>query len=237
MKKPNDSKIKEVYDKIAESFYRLRQYTITPEIEKISGEWKPGKLLDIGCGIGNSMILFAKKGFDCIGLDISTKQLEYAEKYAKKNNVEFQLVEGSMIFLPFKTKFDYIISVAALHHLDSENKRLKALEEMKKVLKPNGEIFLSVWNQRISTPTVQIRSTCLRRAQFPSLGTSSQHTKIEIDKDVYIPWKIGDKEYYRYYYFFEKNELKNLLEKAEFQNIEIYEDKDEKNICVRATKP
>src|SRR3989344_1043079 len=125
MPKLNDSQIKEVYNQIAEGFYNLRQHPITTEVAKIAESWKPGKLLEIVCGIGNSLPLFLQKGFDCIGIDISSKMIKNARKFAEKNHVNFNLEVASALNLPFKDRqFDYVISIAVLHHLDSEGKRL-----------------------------------------------------------------------------------------------------------------
>ncbi len=106
--------------------------------------------------------------------------------------------------MPFKEKsFDYIISIAVLHHLDSGEKRLSFLEEMRRVMKPKGEAFFTAWNK----PDAK-------------------------KKDVCIPWTRKEKEYKRYYHFFEKEELKQLLEKAGFERYKIFEDGKKKNLCV-----
>ncbi len=207
MPKPNDSQIKEVYNSIAEGFYNLRQHPITPEVAKIAGIWKPGKLLDIGCGIGNSTLPFAKKGFDCIGVDISPKMARQAKRYLEKNKANFTLELGSMLNLPLKeNSFDYVISVAVLHHLDSEEKRLQALEEIRRILKKQGKLFLTVWHKKTNK------------------------------NDVYIPWNRKGKTYNRYYHFFKKEELRKLLEKTGFEKIKISEDgRKKKNLCILAT--
>ncbi len=206
MPKPNDKKIKDVYNKIAEGFYNLRQQPITPEIRVMSHKWKPGKLLDVGCGIGNSTLPFAKSGFECTGIDISPKMIKLAKKFSKKHGVKINFKVGNVLSVKFEeNKFDYVISVAVLHHLDSEKKRLKALKEIKRVLKSNGKIFLTVWNR-------------------------------ETKKDAYIPWTHKGIKYQRYYHFFDKEELKGFFEKAGFKKIEIFEDKNKKNICVLASK-
>ena len=41
-----------------------------------------------------------------------------------------------------------------------------------------------------------------------------------------IPWTVDGKKYYRYYYIYEKNELRELLEKVGFKVIEIREDEN-----------
>src|SRR3989338_2594436 len=130
MPKPTDKGIKEVYNKIAEGFYNLRQQPITPEIKKLAEEWKPGKLLDIGCGIGNSTLPFAKNGFDCTGIDISPKMLGLAKKYSEKHGAKIKFKVGNILSIPLtENDFDFVISIAVLHHLDSEKKRLRALRE------------------------------------------------------------------------------------------------------------
>ena len=96
--RPNDKKIKEVYNKIAEGFYNLRQQPITHELEKLTEKWKPGLLLDIGCGIGNSTLPFAKKGFQCIGTDIAQKQIKSAKKYFENTKLRH-----TFLFLKCKT--------------------------------------------------------------------------------------------------------------------------------------
>ncbi len=201
--KPNDKKIKDVYDKIAEGFYHIRQQPLTPELEKISKKWKSGKLLDIGCGPANSTLPFAKTGFSCSAIDISSNMLKLAKQYAKKHSVKIKFIKGDLLKLPFPNQsFDYVISIASFHHLDSESKRLKALKEIKKVLKKNGKFFLTVWNK-------------------PELyGT-----------DDYIEWNNSGKIYNRYYHFFSKSELKDLFKKAGL-NVKIYIDYKKKNICI-----
>jgi len=215
MENPSDKDIKEVYDNIAEAFYSRelrREHPIGQHIRKLAKEWKPGLLLDVGCGVGTWMIPFIKNNFECIGIDISPKQLEFAKKFARKHKAELKLKTANMLELPFDDdKFDYVISVAALHHLDSNKKRLKALSEMKRVLKPDGKIFIAVWNKE----------------QKRFFGSK---------KDVYVPWKHNGKTHERYYHLFSKDELKGIVEKSGIKIEKIFEDVTGKNICIICKK-
>ena len=206
MPKPSDKKIKEVYDSIAEGFYNLRQQPITPELKILAEKWKPGKLLDIGCGIGNSTVPFAKKSFQCVGLDISEEMIKFAKKYSEKHRVAIDFKVGDILSLPLSERFYYVISIAVLHHLDSEEKRLKALEETRRVLKPGGKIFLTVWY------------------------------KENIKKDAYISWTRKGTKYQRYYHFFSEQELKDLFKKSGFREVRVFLDSKAKNICISANK-
>ena len=215
MVKPSDKDIKEVYDNIAEGFYNMRQrnpHPAGPYIRELSKEWKPGLLLDVGCGIGTWMIPFIKNGFECIGIDISPKMIEFGKKFAKTHKTKLKLKTANMLELPFDDeKFDYVISVAAIHHLDNNKKRLKALSEMKRVLKRDGKIFIAVWNKE--------------QKRFSGAG-----------KDVYVPWKHEGKEYNRYHHLFSKDELKNIVEKSGIKIEKIFEDVTGKNICLICKK-
>ena len=210
MPKPNDKEIKHVYDNIAESFYNLRQKPITTYVNKLAEKWTSGLLLDVGCGVGISMLPFVKNGFDCIGIDISSMQLKFARQFARKHNVKFRLKIGNVTELPFDDNlFDYVVSAAVIHHLDNKKKRLRALLEMKRVLKNNGELFITVWNY-------------------------NQSRFLKSKKDVYIPWTYKGIVHQRYYHLFSKEELKKLVEESGLKIVKIFEYDAKNNICVIA---
>src|SRR3954453_9984289 len=42
----------------------------------------PGRLVDLGCGTGRLCVHFARKGFECVGVDLSDEMLEMARTNA-----------------------------------------------------------------------------------------------------------------------------------------------------------
>ena len=91
-----------------------------------------GRVLDIGCGTG----LITRKIENCIGVDSSIKLLEQAEN---------TVVCGYAEKLPFKSEsFDTIISFTALQDIKDVP---SAVSELRRVLKKNGKILLSVLNK------------------------------------------------------------------------------------------
>lgn len=184
---------KETWNKLAECWDKFRQKPfrdIKGILEKISN-FKQSKILDIGCGNCRNLLIFAKKGFDCYGIDFSRNMLKYAERFCKKHKIKINLKYGLAEKIPFpNNNFDYVLSIAVLHHLDTKEKREKSLKEIYRVLKKNGIGFISVWNR------------------FPlSLFV----------KNKYVKWRFRNKVYYRYYYFFGYLELKKLLKKFNFK--------------------
>ena len=96
-------------------------------------------MLDIGCGYGYFMQLCLKKGYDCIGLDISRWALSRAiEKSAKT------ILFGASSNLPLQSNsIDIVTMLDVIEHL---NKPQLALTEIRRILKPEGVLFISTPN-------------------------------------------------------------------------------------------
>ncbi len=93
-----------------------------------------GKLiLDVGCGSGQDVVYYAKKGAKIFGLDISKKEIEMARKLKCG---KFKV--GDMNNLPYTSNsFDYVTS---FYSLQASNNVPKALAEMIRVAKPGAII-------------------------------------------------------------------------------------------------
>jgi ubiquinone/menaquinone biosynthesis C-methylase UbiE len=106
---------------------------------------EPGqKVLDLGCGTGTLSIQLKKYSpqIELIGLDADPAVLQIAKNKAAVVNVDIQWVEGLAHHLEFPDNtFDRVISCLMVHHLTLTNK-LKAFEEVFRVLKPGGEFHL-----------------------------------------------------------------------------------------------
>jgi uncharacterized membrane protein YbaN (DUF454 family)/ubiquinone/menaquinone biosynthesis C-methylase UbiE len=211
----------EVFDEIAPSWYNFRHRTIFPkELEELAGRWRGGKLLNAGCGHGPDFLPF-KEGFELYGIDISGRMLDLARKYAEKYQFHVNLALADARKMPYSDEFfDWAIAVATLHHIEGEEARLKALKELKRVLRHGGEAFITVWNKW--QPRFWLRK-----------------------KDVQMAWKTKDKTLYRYYHLFSYGELEKTIKKAGFEVVKSYPESRYKfpikyfsrNICVLARKP
>ena len=186
-----------VWDEIAEQWHHFRQQKFMPVYDFIE-KYNPqkGKILEIGCGNCRNLIPFAKKGFECYGIDFSQNMVKFAEDLAYKNDVKIRLSKEDMTTLSFEDNyFDYILHIASLHHLGSENNIINAIQEAYRVLKPGGLMLLTVWNK------FSLRF-------------------IAKSKEVLIPWKKKGAYYHRYYHLFDYFELKKLLKLTNFKLVE-----------------
>jgi ubiquinone/menaquinone biosynthesis C-methylase UbiE len=189
--------LRDVFNQIAPGWYNYRHWTIfRSELETLSKEWEQGTLLNLGCGHGADFLPFCKN-FELYGVDFSGEMIRLAQKYAVKFNFQVNLAVADVCYLPYSNEtFDYIISIATYHHLKREQ-QLTAFQELKRVLKPGGTAFVTVWNRW--------------QPRFWFKG-----------KEVQVPWQIQNETLYRYYYLFTYRELKRLAKRAGLETIKIF---------------
>lgn len=105
-------------------------------ILKEFGELKNKKLLDLGCGAGESSIYFAQKGAEVTAVDVSPGMIEVVNTLAQKHNVQVKTKWSCAESLPFEDdSFDLVYGNGVLHHTDYP----LALKEVHRVLKKNGK--------------------------------------------------------------------------------------------------
>ncbi len=96
------------------------------------------KILDVGCGTGRLVKFLSQKGFDAQGCDAQAE----AVKVARINNDSIVIRKASATSLPYKAEsFDLITSISTIEHLTTRDAK-KFIKEAKRVLKPNGYIFI-----------------------------------------------------------------------------------------------
>jgi tRNA (uracil-5-)-methyltransferase TRM9 len=189
---------KEVFDRIAPGWYNLRHRSIfTSELKELARRWRGGRLLNVGCAHGPDFPPFGE-GFELHGIDFSRRMLEFARKYADKYQFDVNLAAADARYLPYADNtFDRAIAVATYHHIEGREARWQALKELRRVLRPGGEAFITVWNK-----------WQLKFWFRP--------------KDILVPWRSRDETVYRYYYLFSYGELKNLVREAGFEVVILF---------------
>lgn len=102
---------------------------------------KNKNIMDIGCFDGTFLSLINNRNNDLYGLDAS----EYAIKEAKKKNIRVKkFFFDDITKLPYKDNyFDLVIAGEIIEHIYDTDFFLK---EIKRILKPNGYLFLSTPN-------------------------------------------------------------------------------------------
>lgn len=190
--------LKDIFDQIAPGWYSFRHRSIFgSELTMLARRWREGKLLNLGCAHGPDFFPF-RHSFELYGVDFSSEMLNLARRYAQKYNFGVALSLADVRHLPYPDgTFDWAISVATYHHIEGRAERQKALNELRRVLKPGGEAFITVWNR------------WQRRFWFKPNEAS-------------VPWRKKGETIYRYYYLFSYAELEKLARSAGFEVIKSF---------------
>ena len=180
---------KEVWDALAESWSHHRNKPIKEVVMFLENAKDP--ILDLGSGTGRNFV----SGREYIALDISENMIKHAKNVARRKQINISSLVADATALPFPDNyFDTVVCVAVLHCI--ENKRQKALEEMRRIMKKGGRALIIVWNRR-------------------------QPKFLFYKQQVYEPWTTSAHTYQRYYHLYTKKELENSLESAGFRIITI----------------
>ena len=134
MKTIEEVYVKQIYNEIADQFNNTRVYTWSWIRNFINKVPKNGFIYDIGCGNGRNMI---SQNHTMIGIDNCEKFIEMCRN---KNKLVI-LNEITNISLPDNSA-DAIICIAVIHHLSTNELRLKALLEIKRLIKFFKEKYL-----------------------------------------------------------------------------------------------
>ncbi|KAL9110874.1 MAG: hypothetical protein Q9227_004674 [Pyrenula ochraceoflavens] len=201
-----------VYEQIASHFSSTR-YKPWPVVERFLRDQQPGSVgLDIGCGNGKG--LNVNKDIFIVASDRSQALVQIA-----KNHQPHASVVADALNLPHpNSAFDFAISIAVIHHLSTNERRIVALKAALSVLCPHtparsgGRLLTFVW---------ALEQSNSRRA-FTSASP----------QDVMVPWvtkkpaSSTPETYDRYYHLYAAGELERDIVAAGGRILESGYDRD-----------
>ena len=136
--KINPVRIKYIKDNIIKNF-------------KISSKSFPLKninILDIGCGGGLLSEPICRLGANVTAIDASLKNIEVAKYHSKKNKLNINYMCGSPDKLKIKKKFDVVLNMEIIEHVEDINLFLKKSSQL---LKKNGLMFVATLNKTLKS--------------------------------------------------------------------------------------
>ena len=105
-------------------------------------------ILDIGCGGGLLSEPMSRLGANVVGIDASKKNIEVAKFHAKKNKLKINYICASPEILKIQKKFDVILSMEIVEHVEDVNFFIKKSSEL---LKKNGLMFIATLNKTLKS--------------------------------------------------------------------------------------
>ena len=134
----NPIRIKYIKDNI---IYSFKLKSKEKPLQKIN-------ILDIGCGGGLLSEPMARLGANVTGIDASDKNIKIAKLHAKKNKLNINYFCSSPEKLKIKKKFDVILNMEIIEHVEDINFFIKSCS---KLLKKNGLMFVATLNKTLKS--------------------------------------------------------------------------------------
>lgn len=127
-----------VYDTIASHFSSTR-HSPWPSVCHFLSSLPPGSMLaDVGCG--NGKYLGVNPEMIAVGCDRSSALVQICAERG------FHVFVSDALNVPLRTaSCDACISIAVIHHFSTEERRLAAVRELVRLLKPGGRALIYVW--------------------------------------------------------------------------------------------
>jgi 2-polyprenyl-6-hydroxyphenyl methylase/3-demethylubiquinone-9 3-methyltransferase len=101
-------------------------------------------ILDIGCGGGLISEPMARLGANVTGIDASKKNINIAQIHSKRSGLKINYITASPENLSNKEKFDIILNLEIVEHVDNVNLYIKSCSQL---LKKNGLMFTATLNR------------------------------------------------------------------------------------------
>lgn len=177
----------EMYSSIAHEFDKTR-YKVWPCVAAFLESRGGGKLLEAGVGNGKNLAYAAQLGFQTSGFDICPELVGLARG---------RCGDGATLWVhniceSIEGKYDTILCIAVLHHIQSEDGRQLALRNLVEALAEGGQLLLTVWSYETFDAV---------RPRAFALG------------DNCVPWKSGSGDLLasRYYHIYDRDGFKELV--------------------------
>ena len=106
------------------------------------------EILDIGCGGGLLSEPMSRLGANVTGIDASEKNIKIAKLHSKKNKLKINYICSSPEKLKLKKKFDVILNMEIVEHVEDINFFIKKSSEL---LKKNGLMFIATLNKTLKS--------------------------------------------------------------------------------------
>ena len=106
------------------------------------------QILDIGCGGGLLSEPMCRLGAEVTAIDASEKNINVAKLHSKKNNLKIKYICTSPEKLKIKKKFDVILNMEIVEHVEDINFFLKSCSNL---IKKDGIMFVATLNKTLKS--------------------------------------------------------------------------------------
>ena len=107
-----------------------------------------GRVLDVGCGTGEHVLLAASQGLDATGVDTASRAIDRAREKARERGVVARFeVHDALDLASLGEKFDTVLDCGLFHVLEDDDQHRFA-ESLGTVVDPGGRYYMVCFSDR-----------------------------------------------------------------------------------------
>jgi len=119
-------------------------YVVFPAILDTLGNIDGARVLDIGCGSGDSTEILLSEGARVVGIDISETAVDYCrERFKGNRKVKFEHVDASRMKCYRNSTFDHAIANMVMINVEDRRTLAGIFYETKRVLRQDGKFVFT----------------------------------------------------------------------------------------------
>lgn len=138
-----------------------------------------------------------------------------------------EVLRGDALSLPVRSdSVDAVISIAVIHHMSTEERRRRAIQEIVRVLRPGGTALVTVWamDQAVDGESEYMKMRANKENATNAEDKTATNDKLRVhdgkhfaQQDMFVPWQRQQddgtiEQFLRYYHVFVNGELRSLVE-------------------------
>lgn len=137
------------WERIAQSFSETRNRPWDQVIDFLDTLPTNATLLDLGSGNGRHATIARNRGMSVVCLDASHELVRIANRRLSESRTgvgRSDVLVGTAVDIPLaRNSVDHALFIAALHNIPGRDRRIRALRELRRVMRPRGMALISVW--------------------------------------------------------------------------------------------
>jgi len=230
--------------------------TITKTVDWVLSQMGKDSLniLDLGCGPGLYSEIFAAKGHHITAVDFSENSINYAQKEARKKNLNIRYIQGNYLDINLEeNQFDLVLLIFTDFGPLLPDERSQLLYMVRKVLKQGGVFIFDVLNEKNFQSKLSPRNWEVSNKGFwrdkPYIALSDsflyEREKLILYQHLVIDEQENIETYRFWNHFFSDSDLEEILFAHGFTDISFYRDiipntdshhSDEVTFCIVTNK-
>jgi tellurite methyltransferase len=118
------------------------EFTLNP-FEEMAWPYLTGRVLDLGCGLGNLSLAAARRGCEVVAVDASTTAIEHLVEVARKERLRLTAVQSDIERFEIRDTFDAVATIGLLMFFPRQV-AVELLKKVQRAVKPGGCAVVNV---------------------------------------------------------------------------------------------